>query len=93
MMFRTNLLKRLLLQTTKPGQHRGGNKHLEELVEIGTTIDISEQGVLHEEEALEKVIEFLGVEDYVQLPEAPQEGSVHLSNKLETIIPPSQLDA
>ena len=30
--------------TTKPGQHRGGTKHLEELVEIGTTIDISEQG-------------------------------------------------
>ena len=74
------LIEEIAVTDHEPGQHRGGNKHLEELVEIGTTIDISEQGVLHEEEALEKVIEFLGVEDYVQLPEAPQEGSVHAHN-------------
>jgi hypothetical protein len=42
-------------------------------------VDISGQGVLDEEEALEVEIELLGAEDDVQLPEAPQESSVHLS--------------
>ena len=39
-------------------------------------MDISGQGVLDEEEALEVEIELLGAEDDVQLPEAPQESSV-----------------
>ena len=65
--------------TTKPGQHRGGTKHLEELVEIGTTIDISEQGASWRGGRSWGSDRDTWCEDYVQLPEAPQEGSVHLS--------------